>query len=335
MKRSLLRCMALALVIAAAMLVAPAAQADIYFEGTQTINLPASVPQSFYVEVLGHGTNTPTLTDGYITLDYSVIGDAGDLVAEAGSDCPPDRPDPVIRLVLTGARGTVGASATIGGTTTDPQTGESEPYELLLPDPPAVAEATTDDTQILRVCTGSEDAPANSAPEAGFGSHCSDLSCNFTDTSTDPDGSVTTWKWDFGDGTGSSEQHPTHTYSTPGSYDVTLTTADERGASDETTTTVSVYAPLVITTSELPEGKKTNVYAFTLEAAGGASPYSWAVVSGSLPPGLSFSTSGEIDGRPKEVGTYGFAVEVRDGSASPRTAVKGLSITITSPSRKR
>lgn len=43
----------------------------------------------------------------------------------------------------------------------------------------------------------------------------------FTDTSQG--GGLTGWSWDFGDGSGSTQQHPSHTYSTPGIYSVTLT----------------------------------------------------------------------------------------------------------------
>ncbi len=35
-------------------------------------------------------------------------------------------------------------------------------------------------------------------------------------------GKITSWKWDFGDGTSSTEQHPMHTYQKPGEYVVTL-----------------------------------------------------------------------------------------------------------------
>lgn len=41
----------------------------------------------------------------------------------------------------------------------------------------------------------------------------------FTDTSS---GNVTAWQWDFGDGTTSIEQNPSHIYAKPGTYDVTL-----------------------------------------------------------------------------------------------------------------
>ncbi len=41
----------------------------------------------------------------------------------------------------------------------------------------------------------------------------------FQDMST---GKITSWKWDFGDGTTGTEQHPIHTYGKAGRYIVTL-----------------------------------------------------------------------------------------------------------------
>jgi PKD repeat protein len=52
---------------------------------------------------------------------------------------------------------------------------------------------------------------------------------NFTDASTDPDGTVESWLWDFGDGNTSTEQNPTHTYAADGTYTVTLTVWDNEG----------------------------------------------------------------------------------------------------------
>jgi PKD repeat protein len=48
------------------------------------------------------------------------------------------------------------------------------------------------------------------------------LPASFTDESTSPL-TITAWSWDFGDGNGSSQQHPTHTYFDPGTYNVSLT----------------------------------------------------------------------------------------------------------------
>ncbi len=52
----------------------------------------------------------------------------------------------------------------------------------------------------------------------------------FTDESVDDDGTVRQWLWDFGDGTVSEEQNPTHAYAEPGQYVVSLTVVDDAGA---------------------------------------------------------------------------------------------------------
>jgi PKD repeat protein len=76
----------------------------------------------------------------------------------------------------------------------------------------------------------------NVAPETSFTSNCADLSCNFFDASTDIDGSVVSWVWDFGDQSpGSTAQNPTHDFSCPGgNYTVTLSVTDDDGAADLT-----------------------------------------------------------------------------------------------------
>jgi PKD repeat protein len=57
----------------------------------------------------------------------------------------------------------------------------------------------------------------------------------FRDNSTDPDGNVTAWAWDFGDGTTSTQENPTHKYEDRGSYTVTLTITDNDGGTGVTT----------------------------------------------------------------------------------------------------
>lgn len=56
----------------------------------------------------------------------------------------------------------------------------------------------------------------------------------FTDQSIDPDGNITSWLWDFGDGNTSNEQNPSHQYGTWGIYFVTLTVTDDVGQPDTT-----------------------------------------------------------------------------------------------------
>ncbi|MGC9308297.1 MAG: right-handed parallel beta-helix repeat-containing protein, partial [Thermoplasmatota archaeon] len=62
---------------------------------------------------------------------------------------------------------------------------------------------------------------------------------SFTDTSTDSDGSVVAWGWEFGDGDTATTANPTHTYASEGVYTVNLTVTDDDGASDATLSTIS------------------------------------------------------------------------------------------------
>jgi len=60
-----------------------------------------------------------------------------------------------------------------------------------------------------------------------------DQPIQFTDTS----GNVpTSWSWDFGDGNASTEKYPSHTYTSVGTYTVSLTVANARGSDTETKT---------------------------------------------------------------------------------------------------
>ncbi len=60
---------------------------------------------------------------------------------------------------------------------------------------------------------------------------CSPLNVNFTDQSTPGNGTITTWQWDLGDGTITTVQNPSHTYTSPGGYNVTLSVTNSFGCS--------------------------------------------------------------------------------------------------------
>lgn len=68
-----------------------------------------------------------------------------------------------------------------------------------------------------------------------------------------------------------------------------------------------------ITDTDLPAFSKNISYSFTLTASGGTAPYSFALVSGSLPPGLNLSSGGTISGTPTvDPDTYPVTIAVRD-----------------------
>ncbi len=77
-------------------------------------------------------------------------------------------------------------------------------------------------------------------PMADFTSSCTDLVCSFTDQSSDSDGTIASWSWDFGDGAMSSMQNPGHTYASAGTFPVDLTVTDNDGDSDSTSKNVTV-----------------------------------------------------------------------------------------------
>ena len=70
------------------------------------------------------------------------------------------------------------------------------------------------------------------------------LTLDFTDEST---GTVTSWLWDFGDGSTSTEQNPSHTYYVAGDYVVTLTVSGPGGSDDTATLMIQVDEALVET----------------------------------------------------------------------------------------
>ncbi len=103
-----------------------------------------------------------------------------------------------------------------------------------------------------------------------FGSACSGDDVAFTDQSTGGNYNLVSWMWDFGDGSTSTDQNPTHVFENPGQYDVTLTVSHEFGCSDTKLISVDVHPTPIAAFSW--EGVCANhTFAFTDESdpAGG------------------------------------------------------------------
>lgn len=92
----------------------------------------------------------------------------------------------------------------------------------------------------------------NVPPVAAFTFTVQDYVASFTNTSTDADGTIASYDWDFGDGTAhGSTASPNHTYTEHGEYTVVLTVTDDDGGTDTETHTVSIRPVLSITDARL------------------------------------------------------------------------------------
>jgi len=113
--------------------------------------------------------------------------------------------------------------------------------------------------------------------------------------STDPDGYLTSWTWDFGDGAEASGETASHTYSEPGDYIVKLTVVDVRDGEDTDTCTITVkehaiptppVSPfldnLTVTPSELELGDNVTIGLDIMNPNDGAIGYGFDMEIGEL-----------------------------------------------------
>ncbi len=92
--------------------------------------------------------------------------------------------------------------------------------------------------------------------------------------------------------------------------------------------------PLTLSPSTLGAATVGASYSATLTTAGGTAPYSYSVIHGALPAGLSLSTSGALTGTPTAGGTFNFtiaSVESSTGAGAPFAVDQPYTLTVQSP----
>jgi len=137
-----------------------------------------------------------------------------------------------------------------------------------------------------------------------------------------------------GDGTLASITTTSVTYQAPASLtsstSATITATSIAATTATATLSITVDSVLTITTTSLPVGQIGIPYFGVIGTTGSTGPFTWALKSGSLPPGLvlgaSTTDSVSISGKPTALGTSKFTVQVTDSTG---TAVsQAFSITI-------
>lgn len=167
----------------------------------------------------------------------------------------------------------------------------------------------------------------NGPPSAAFSSSCNDLECDFTDGSADPDGNITEWQWDFGDGVSASVRNPSHTYTGEGSYTVALNVTDNDGAQASTSQDVTVTRlPNVPPAADFTSSCTGLTCTFTdrsADADGSVTGWSWGFGDGGT------STTRNPSRTYAAAGTYTVTLTATDDESA--TGQRSAPVTVTAP----
>ena len=146
----------------------------------------------------------------------------------------------------------------------------------------------------------------------------------FASNSTDVDGYIVSWLWDFGDGSYDSGQIVTHTYATAGNYSVTLTVIDNDGLSDTVTHVKTVLATPVASFLESSESLmvgETVIFASTsTDLDGYIVSWLWDFGDGSYGKGSSVTHAYA------KAGNYSVALTVTDNQGLQDSCSKVITV---------
>ena len=172
--------------------------------------------------------------------------------------------------------------------------------------------------------------PPNEPPVAEVngpyeGSEDSTISYNSAGSS-DPDGTIISYLWDFGDGETSIEENPSHDYAEPGTYSVSLTVTDDRGGVQTIAATVTVSAKA---------GFPWLPVLAVLVVAGGAAAYYFLVMQKKTTEKVLKPTSLRLKADETEIpaddrSTLTVTVELLDDEGNPIEAPEDTEITLSS-----
>ncbi|MEO9214708.1 MAG: PKD domain-containing protein [Rhodanobacter sp.] len=164
-------------------------------------------------------------------------------------------------------------------------------------------------------------------PVANFGDTISGLTVNFTDSSTDTGGSISSHAWTFGDGSTSTATSPSHTYAAAGTYSVTEKVTDGvSGKTSSKTASVTVASTGGTPTANFTDTVSGLTATFTdtsTDSGGSIGTHAWTFGDGGTSAVASPSHTYAA------AGTYSVSETVTD-SVDGKTSSKTASVTVSS-----
>ena len=119
------------------------------------------------------------------------------------------------------------------------------------------------------------------------------------------------------------------TPNTTGTYNFTVYVTDSIGFTVSAGYSISIAIPaLTFITTSLPSGVVGAQYVATIGATGGVPSYSFSVIGGSPPPGVSMGSNGFLIGTPTTAGTFNFTVQVNDSGGGTASALFSITIAV-------
>jgi nitrous oxidase accessory protein NosD len=124
---------------------------------------------------------------------------------------------------------------------------------------------------------------------------------------------------------------------TPASFTVAVTDSSSPPKTAQKTFSIKVDpagGTLTTQTAGLPNGVLNTAYSATISATGGLAPYSWSVISGALPDGITFCSSSTVltcalAGTATATGSFTFTAQISDSNTPAQTARRQITVQIT------